>query len=138
MNSIILQIAAKYIKALLIFFAVIALLRGHNYPGGGFIGGLLAALSVIFDGFAFSVKQVRKTLKISPENYIALGLFIVVLSFIPSVLNQLELMQGVWIKLQIPLLGEIKLGTPFLFDIGVFFTVIGVTLLFLFSLTKVE
>ncbi len=138
MNSIILQIAAKYIKALLILFAVIALLRGHNYPGGGFIGGLLAALSVIYYGFAFNAKQVRAKLKIKPDNYMAVGLFLVVLSFIPSVLNHLELMQGVWLKLQIPLLGELKLGTPFLFDIGVFLTVIGVTFLFFFSLTKVE
>lgn len=138
MNSIILQIAAKYIKALLILFAVIALLRGHNYPGGGFIGGLLAALSVIYYGFAFNAKQVRAKLKIKPDNYMAMGLFLVVLSFIPSVLNHLEFMQGVWLKLQIPLLGELKLGTPFLFDIGVFLTVIGVTFLFFFSLTKVE
>lgn len=138
MNSIILQIAAKYIKALLILFAVIALLRGHNYPGGGFIGGLLAALSVIYYGFAFNAKQVRAKLKIKPDNYMAVGLFLVVLSFIPSVLNHLELMQGVWVKLQIPVLGELKLGTPFLFDIGVFLTVIGVTFLFFFSLTKVE
>lgn len=130
MNSIILQIAAKYIRALLILFAVIALLRGHNYPGGGFIGGLLAALSVIYYGFAFSAKQVRDKLKTSPEIYITTGLFFVVLSFVPSILNRLELMQGVWLKLQVPVLGELKLGTPFLFDIGVFLTVIGVTFLF--------
>lgn len=138
MNSIILQIAAKYIKALLILFAVIALLRGHNYPGGGFIGGLLAALSVIYYAFAFNVKQVRNNLKISPNTYMALGLFLVVLSFIPSIINHLELMQGVWLIMQIPVLGDLKLGTPFLFDIGVFLTVIGVTFLFFFSLTKVE
>ncbi len=138
MNSIILQIAARHIKALLVLFAIIALLRGHNYPGGGFIGGLLAALSVIYYGFAFNAKQVRDKLKISPTTYIALGLSLVVLSFVPSILNQLELMQGVWLKVQIPILGELKLGTPLLFDIGVFLTVIGVTFLFFFSLTKVE
>ncbi len=138
MNSVILQIAARYIKALLVLFAMIALLRGHNYPGGGFIGGLLAALSVIYYGFAFNVRQVREKLKVNPATYIAIGLFLVVLSFIPSILNQLELMQGVWLKVQIPVLGELKLGTPFLFDMGVFLTVIGVTFLFFFSLTKVE
>ncbi len=138
MNSVILQIAARYIKALLVLFAMIALLRGHNYPGGGFIGGLLAALSVIYYGFAFNVRQVREKLKVNPATYIAIGLFLVVLSFIPSILNQLELMQGVWLKVQIPVLGELKLGTPFLFDMGVFLTVVGVTFLFFFSLTKVE
>lgn len=138
MNSVILQIAARYIKALLVLFAMIALLRGHNYPGGGFIGGLLAALSVIYYGFAFNVRQVREKLRVNPATYIAIGLFLVVLSFIPSILNQLELMQGVWLKVQIPVLGELKLGTPFLFDMGVFLTVVGVTFLFFFSLTKVE
>ena len=138
MNSVILQIAARYIKGLLVLFAMIALFRGHNYPGGGFIGGLLAALSVIYYGFAFNVRQVREKLKVNPATYIAIGLFLVVLSFIPSLLNQLELMQGVWLKVQIPVLGELKLGTPFLFDMGVFLTVVGVTFLFFFSLTKVE
>lgn len=138
MNSIILQIASKYIKALLILFAVIALLRGHNYPGGGFIGGLLAALAVIYDGFAFSIKYVRNKMKIAPHIYIAVGLVFIVLSFIPALWDGMDLMQGVWVTIKMPVLGGVKLGTPFLFDVGVFFTVIGVTILFFFSLTKVE
>jgi len=138
MNSKILQIAAKYIKGLLIAFAIIALLRGHNYPGGGFIGGLIAALSVIYYSLAFDAKKVRKELLIQPHIYIVFGLTAVVVSFLPSILNDLALMKGVWLKLQIPFLGTLKLGTPFLFDIGVFLTVIGVTFLFYFSLTKAE
>ena len=39
MNSVILQIASKYLRFLLIIFALLALFRGHNQPGGGFIGG---------------------------------------------------------------------------------------------------
>lgn len=138
MNSIILQIAAKYIKGLLLIFAVIALLRGHNYPGGGFIGGLIAALSVIYLSLAYNPQIVKDRMKIQPHNYIALGLFTVVLSFLPSIINHLALMKGVWLKLELPIIGVLKLGTPFLFDIGVFLTVIGVTFLFYFSLTRTE
>lgn len=138
MNSIILQIASRYIKGLLLIFAIIALLRGHNYPGGGFIGGLIAALSVIYMSLAYNAQMVKDRLILQPQTYIVLGLLSVVLSLMPSINNKLDLMKGVWVKVDIPLLGVLKLGTPFLFDIGVFFTVIGVTFLFYFSLTRTK
>jgi multicomponent Na+:H+ antiporter subunit B len=136
MNSVILQLAAKYLRWLLLAFAVLALLRGHNNPGGGFIGGLMAGLAVVYRGFAFDSFQVKERLQNIPEWLIAGGLFIILLSFVPSLLLDKTLMTGVWLKIPLPLLGELKLGSPFLFDIGVFFTVIGVTLLFVFSLTQ--
>jgi multicomponent Na+:H+ antiporter subunit B len=60
----------------------------------------------------------------------------IVLSILPSLFTGEAFMQGFWIKPQLPLIGEVKLGTPLLFDTGVFFAVIGVTILFLFSLKK--
>ncbi len=138
MNSIILQIAAKYIKGLLLIFAFLALLRGHNYPGGGFIGGLIAALSAIYLSLAYNAQEVRDRMKIQPQLYIALGLFTIALSFLPGVMQHLPLMKGVWLNLELPIIGGLKLGTPFLFDIGVFLTVVGVTFLFYFSLTRTK
>ena len=137
MNSVILQIASKYIKWILVLFALIALYRGHNYPGGGFIGGLLFSMSVIFYSFAFDGPTAKNVIKIKPEGFIALGLLLIFLSLFPGlILNQI-FMAGVWISIAIPLLGDIKLGTPFLFDIGVFLAVIGVTLRLFFSLNRV-
>ena len=46
-------------------------------------------------------------------------------------------MTGIWLNIPLPLLGDLKLGTPFLLDIGVFLAVIGVTLMFFFTLTKI-
>ena len=136
MNSIILQIAGKYIKWIFILFAIIALLRGHNYPGGGFIGGLLASLAIIFNGFAFTFQDLKNKLNRKPEFLISGGLAIIVLSFLPSVFNKHELMKGMWLKIELPLIGLLKLGTPFLFDIGIFLAVIGVTLVFMTALTN--
>lgn len=135
MNSQVLQIASKYVKTLLIVFAIIALLRGHNYPGGGFIGGLLAALSIVYGSLAFSSKEARERLWILPEQYIGAGLFFILLSFLPSLIQNKPLMQGVWVSFEVPLMDELKLGTPLLFDLGVFVAVIGVTLMFLFTLS---
>jgi multicomponent Na+:H+ antiporter subunit B len=136
MNSLILQIASKYVKPLLLIFGIIALMRGHNYPGGGFIGGLLAALSIVYGSLSFTSKEIEDKLKIKPEQYIGGGLFFILLSFVPSIFQSTYLMKGIWVSLELPIIKELKLGTPFLFDIGVFLAVIGVTLMFLFTLSN--
>ena len=136
MNSAILQLAAPYIRWIFFTGAIIILIRGHNYPGGGFIGGLLAGLAILFKGFAYNLHEVREQLGRKPQQLIGSGLFIVILSFLPSIFLKKSFMTGVWIKPVLPLLGELKLGTPFLFDIGVFLVVMGITLLFLLALTQ--
>lgn len=138
MNTVILQIAQRYVRGLLLLFAVVVLLRGHNHPGGGFIGGLLAGMSIVLKGFAFDIDSVRASLKMPPQAYIAAGLIIIVASFLPSIVAGEEFMKGLWLVISLPFGNELKLGTPLVFDIGVFFAVIGVTLLFLFSLKKGE
>ncbi len=136
MNSVILQIASKYIKWLLLLFAFLALLRGHNQPGGGFIGGLMAGLALVYESFAFQAQQVKQRLKNKPERLAGTGLLMILLSFFPSLMRGETLMKGVWISVPLPIGEELKLGTPFLFDVGVFMVVIGVVLLFVFSLTQ--
>jgi multicomponent Na+:H+ antiporter subunit B len=138
MNSTILQIAQRYVRFLLIVFALLALIRGHNSPGGGFIAGLLAGLSMVMKSFAYTIDEVVKNMKISPGGLMALGLLLILVSTIPSILNGAEFMKGYWLVFNLPLLGDIKLGTPLVFDTGVFFGVIGVTRLFFFSLKLAE
>lgn len=136
MNSFILQIASRYVKWLLLLFAVIALLRGHNLPGGGFIGGLLAGLSLVYEGLAFSAERARRNLRVSPEGYVATGLSCILLSVLPGVFTSGSIMEGRWITLFEVFGREIKMGSPLLFDVGIFFGVIGITLLFFFSLKQ--
>ena len=135
MNSVILQIASKYVRWMLIIFSVIMLVRGHNLPGGGFIGGLLAGLSLAYKGFAFTPSILEKEMKIRPEIFMALGLTLIFISLWPGAVLEGTLMQGIWFTIPIPFTEGYKFGTPFLFDIGVYFAVIGVTILFLFSLS---
>lgn len=130
MNSVILQLASKYIRFLFWLFAIIALLRGHNLPGGGFIGGLLAALAIVYNGFAYDITIVKEKTTIMPEAYIGSGMMMILISILPGVLNNRSLMYGVWTELPLWIFGKIKLGSPFIFDIGVFLIVIGVTFLF--------
>ena len=136
MNSAILQIAQRYVRFLLLLFALIALLRGHNHPGGGFIAGLLAGLSLVMKGFAYDIEIVTKEMKIAPSGFMALGLLLIVASTLPSLVHGISFMKGFWLEFAIPLIGGVKVGTPLLFDTGVFFSVIGVIRMFFFSLKR--
>lgn len=138
MNSVILQIASKYVRWILVIFSIIMLIRGHNLPGGGFIGGLLAGLSLAYKGFAFTPGILEKEMKIKPEIFIVFGLVLIFFSLFPGFFIEGTLMQGIWFTIPFPFTEGYKFGTPFLFDIGVYFIVIGVTVLFLFSLTEKE
>jgi multicomponent Na+:H+ antiporter subunit B len=136
MNSAILQIAQRYVRFLLLLFALIALLRGHNYPGGGFIAGLLAGLSLVMKGFAYDIEIVIKQMKVPPSGFMAIGLSLIIASTLPSLVQGISFMKGYWLQLEIPVIGDVKLGTPLLFDTGVFFGVIGVIRMFFFSLKR--
>jgi len=126
------------VRFLLLVFAVIALLRGHNHPGGGFIAGLLAGLSMVMKGFAYDVELVAREMRFPPTAFMAFGLVLILLSTLPALIDGTSFMTGYWLQWQIPLLGELKLGTPLLFDMGVFFGVIGITRSFFFSLKRAE
>jgi multisubunit Na+/H+ antiporter MnhB subunit len=131
MNSQILHISARFIKPLFILLSLYVLYRGHNLPGGGFIGGLLAASGYIFYMMAFDVKTTLDKMLISPQNLMPLGLLLAFGSGFFAVLNGEPFMTGRWITV----LG-IKLGTPTLFDVGVYLTVIGVVITIMSSILQ--
>lgn len=134
MNSLILATATRAIVPLLLLFSVFLLLRGHNEPGGGFVGGLVAASTYALYAFSQGMKEARQALFVDPTILIALGLAIAVGSAVFPLAKGLPLMTGLWREQPIPILG--KLGTPFVFDVGVYFVVIGVVLTIIIPLAE--
>jgi multicomponent Na+:H+ antiporter subunit B len=121
MNTQILHISAPVIKPMFVILSLYVLYRGHNLPGGGFIGGLLAASGYVFYMLAFDVETTIKKMWVSPFKLMAIGLLLAFSSGFPALLQTEPFMTGQWISF----LG-IKLGTPTLFDVGVYLTVLGV------------
>lgn len=136
MGSLILTRAIRLILPLMLLFSVFILLRGHNEPGGGFIGGLVAAAAYALYGFASDPAEVRASLVVSPRPLIGLGLLLAVGSALLSFFTGQPFMTGLWYENEIPVIG--KLGTPLLFDVGVYLVVVGITLLIVFSLQEEE
>jgi len=124
MNTVIFRTIAPYLTSLMVLFSVFVLLRGHNEPGGGFIGGLIAASAFAIYGIACGVAPVRRAIYFHPMQLSAFGLFIGALSGLPSLVAGVPFMTGLWV---FPVIGdlELALSTVLLFDIGVYFVVVG-------------
>jgi multisubunit Na+/H+ antiporter MnhB subunit len=135
MTSSILQTAVRLLMPLLLLFAVFLLLRGHNEPGGGFVGGLVVAASFVLYLIAFGVDAARRALLVRPSTLLGIGLLVALASEIPGVIEGRPFMSAVWISIDGGP-GAIEVGTPLLFDVGVFLTVIGVVLTIVFTLAE--
>ena len=134
MTSLILSTATRYMLPLLLLFSLFLLLRGHNEPGGGFVGGLVAAAAFALYAIAYDVATARRTLGIDSRTLIGLGLLVALTSGVIGLVAGQPFMTGLWSEYAVPLLG--KVGTPLLFDIGVYLVVIGVTLTIIFGLAE--
>jgi len=139
MDSLILRTAARVIMPLQLAFSLVLLLRGHNEPGGGFIGGLVAACGIALHGVAHGIPAARRLLRVPPQMLIGLGLFLAAASGFAGVFQGLPFMTGLWGG-SVPTLvaGELKFGTPLLFDTGVYLVVAGVAVLMVFSMAEDE
>jgi len=133
-DSLILRTAARLLLVLMLFLAVFILLRGHNEPGGGFIGGLLAAGGVAIYQLAFGAEKARTLLRVEPRALAGAGLLTALVGGLVAVFDGRVFLTGVWMSSEIPGIG--KVGTPLLFDLGVFLLVIGAVLTILFTLDE--
>lgn len=135
MISFLLQISARYIMVFQIILSLFFLFRGHNHPGGGFIGGLLIASAFILYAFAFDVDRTKDLLRIRPEVLIGSGLATALISGLISVMTKEPFLTARWVgSLSVPGIGKLGLGTPFLFDIGVYMVVFGVAISVVFEM----
>lgn len=134
MNSIILRTGTVFLLPLLLMVSVVILLRGHNDPGGGFVGGLTAATAMLLHMLAFGPEESRRLLPVSPETLIGIGLLIALISGVPGMLAGYPVFKAIWTDFE-PIKG-VKVGTPLFFDIGVYFTVAGVVLLILYTIAE--
>lgn len=111
-------------------------LRGHNLPGGGFIAGLITAVAIIQQYIANGVTFMQKRLKLDYQYLIASGLLIAVLSGVASWLFERPFLTSWFDYFELPIIGKFELASAMVFDLGVYLTVIGATLLILSNLGK--
>ena len=111
----------SWLTPLLLVMALFLLLRGHHEPGGGFAAGLVAAMVVLLEGQVRGAGQARRLLRGPPHRWIAIGLGLALISGVPALVAGDPFLAARWTTV-----AGVKLGTPLIFDLGVFALVTGV------------
>jgi len=133
----IMQVPAILLRFLLPIGALISLyflLRGHNLPGGGFVGGLVMATSIILQYMVGGVSWVESRQGIRPQYWIALGLLAAGGAAIGAWWSLRPLLFSMELELAVPVIGHIHLSSVLLFDLGVYMLVVGATVIMLVAL----
>ena len=136
MTSLILRTATRYLFPVILLFSIYALMRGHNEPGGGFVGGLCAASAYVLYALAYNVSDARRMLAVDPLTLVGLGLLLAASMGGLSYATGEPFLTAEWGKVAVSADWTIKLGTPLFFDIGVYLVVLGVTTTILFALSE--
>ncbi|GGO77708.1 monovalent cation/H+ antiporter subunit A [Marinobacterium nitratireducens] len=133
-HPMILAVISQSLLPLALLVSVFIFLRGHNLPGGGFIAGLVTAVALILQYMAHGVDWMKTRLDIAYHRMIACGVLISALTGVASWLFQRPFLTSWFDHFHWPLVGEFELASAMVFDLGVYITVVGATLLILANL----
>jgi len=133
MRTPILQTAINLLMPLFFLFSLYLLFRGHNEPGGGFIGGLIGGIAFVFHAMVYDSRETLRKYRLNPVRLIALGLAVALFSGFIALFAGDPFMTALWADFYLPFIG--RPGTPILFDIGVYILVIGIVLQITFTMS---
>ncbi len=137
MSSVILRAGTRYLAGILLIFSLFMLLRGHNEPGGGFIGGLIGATSFVLYAVGCSVSEARRALRVLPQTVAVAGLGISLLAGTSASLFGDALFTGQWLFIGATDDDKgLPVSTVLFFDIGVYLVVFGSILTLVFAMEE--
>lgn len=126
-DSVILEAISRVAFFLINLFALYLMLRGHNLPGGGFIAGLVTAISFVLLSMGLGLEDIRRILTIDPMRLCVTGLLLSALTALAPVFFGAPFFTHYFAHLHLPLLGDTEVSTALLFDLGVYGVVVGVS-----------
>lgn len=136
MPSLILKTATRLLVGLILTFSIYLLLRGHNAPGGGFAAALVAGTGFALFAIAEGAAVVRPAIRIAPQKLALAGVGLALGSGLAGFLAGRPFLTGIWWIWGKGQPSELAIGTPLLFDLGVYFAVLGTILTLILALEE--
>lgn len=133
-RSLLLEVLVRLMFHPAIIVSIFLLFVGHNEPGGGFAGGLLAGLALVFRYLAGGRYELREAVSIDAGKVLGLGLLLAVGTATAALVFGGAALESAYFSAEVPVLGHLSFGTSTLFDIGVYLVVVGLALDILRSL----
>ncbi|MGP4075189.1 Na(+)/H(+) antiporter subunit B [Halobacillus sp. K22] len=135
-NDIILRATTTLIAFIILGFSIYLFFAGHNAPGGGFIGGLMTSAAFVLMYMAYGIRSMEKILPINFRYVIPVGLIIALGTGIGSFIFGQPFLSQTYAYFQLPILGKTELATALLFDLGVYLTVVGITMTIILTIAN--
>lgn len=133
----ILRAGTRYLTGLLLVFSFYMTLRGHNEPGGGFIGGLIGALGYILYAIACNTAEARRALRVLPQTIAMSGVGIALAAgLLPAVFGAAPFTGQWWSIGETATTEGLALSSVLIFDLGVYLVVFGSVLTLVFAMEE--
>lgn len=126
--SVILRHGVSAIFHTALVFSIFMLVRGHNGPGGGFVGGLIAAGAFVLKAADEGAGSVRDAVPLRPAALLGLGLLTMLATGVGGMVTGGAFLEAGVVEFDLPLFGSVEAGSALAFDVGVYVAVVGVGL----------
>ena len=132
-RSLILDVVVRLVFHSALLLGLFLLFTGHNRPGGGFVGGLVAGAALALRYVAGGIEEVRDALPVRPWTLLGAGLVTGTTTALIPLLFGRQFMEHAKLDAHLGPLGDAHLNTALFFDVGVALVVVGMVLLLLVS-----
>lgn len=133
-RSVLLEILVRLLFHPAIVVSLFLLFTGHNEPGGGFAGGLLAGLALVARYLAGGRYELAEAVPVDAGKLLGSGILLAVGSAVASLFFGADALTSAYLETDVPVLGHLSIGTSTIFDLGVYLVVVGLTVDILRSL----
>ncbi|MDO5494831.1 MAG: Na+/H+ antiporter subunit A [bacterium] len=127
-RSLIFEVGTRLIFPTLVVFSLYLLFAGHNQPGGGFAGGLVAGTALMVRYLAAGRYELGETLPLHAGYLLGGGLVVAAVAALTPLFFGGQVLQTAVFDFTVPVWGDVHLATALLFDIGVYLIVVGLVL----------
>ncbi|GAA1882026.1 Na+/H+ antiporter subunit A [Asanoa iriomotensis] len=127
-QSVILEVVTRLVFHTIVLFSIFLLFSGHNAPGGGFAGGLVAGLALAVRYLAGGQAELAAAAPVDAGAVLGAGLFVAVGTGVLAMFAGAQVLQTAIVDVHLPVLGDIHLVTSLFFDIGVYLVIVGLML----------
>ena len=127
-RSVVLEVVTRILFHTIVVFSLYLLFSGHNEPGGGFAGGLVAGLALVLRYLAGGRYELGEAAPVDPGLLLGAGLLFAGGTGVVGLALGAEVLQTAILEVTLPVLGDVKLVTSLFFDIGVYLIVVGLVL----------
>lgn len=128
-RSMILDTSIRLVYHPVLVLSLYLMFAGHNQPGGGFVGGLVAGIGIALRFIAGGIDEVRAALPVQPWTLLGLGLLIASVTAVVPMAFGGAILESTKVQWDAPLLGTIKTTSALIFDMGVYLVVVGLVLM---------